>query len=159
MEQLHAPWRVAYFKIAARQEPGCVFCTVVAANRDAETFVVTRGKTCFVMLNAYPYNPGHVMVAPYAHKQRLADFTPDEMMEMLALGRDMEAVLGRVMSPHGFNYGINSGRCAGQGVMGHLHLHVVPRWDGDTNFMTVLSETRVLPEALADLHAKLVAAR
>lgn len=154
MKHLYAPWRMAYIK-AARKPKGCVFCRAPAAGRDAKTFVLFRGRACFTLLNIFPYNPGHLMVAPYAHKAALADLTPDEMLELLAQARDMEALLDRVLRPHGYNLGLNVGRVAGQGVLGHIHLHLVPRWDGDTNFMPILAKTKVLPVALTDLYARL----
>lgn len=154
MDYLHAPWRMAYIK-SAPKEGGCVFCEALAAGRDEETLILLRARACFVILNRYPYNPGHVMVAPRAHKERLADLSPEEMTEFLTLARDMEGLLGRVLKPHGYNLGINVGRVAGQGVLGHLHLHIVPRWDGDTNFMPIFADTKVLPAALADLYGQL----
>lgn len=154
MKHLHAPWRMAYIK-AARTGRGCVFCRAPAARRDAETYVLVRGRACFTLLNIFPYNPGHLMVAPYAHKAALGELSADDLGELLTQARDMEALLDRVLRPHGYNLGINVGRVAGQGVLGHLHLHIVPRWDGDTNFMPILGGTKVLPEALSDLYARL----
>lgn len=156
MDHLHAPWRIAYIR-AHPNLKGCVFCEAPAANRDAETYVLARGRTCYSILNLYPYNAGHLMVAPYMHKGRFAELTPEEMLEMLTLTRDMEALLERVLKPHGFNGGYNVGRTAGQGVAGHLHLHIVPRWEGDTNFMPVVGDTKVVSDAMADLYARLKA--
>jgi ATP adenylyltransferase len=157
MKRLNAPWRIAYIRSAPKQK-GCLFCRVAAARRDAETLVLRRGRTCFTILNRYPYNGGHLMIAPYAHKERLQELTGAERGELLAQARDMEALLDRVLAPHGYNLGVNVGRIAGQGVVGHFHLHIVPRWDGDTNFMPVIADTKVVSEALDDLYAKLRAA-
>jgi ATP adenylyltransferase len=157
MKHLHAPWRIAYIRSAPRAR-GCLFCRVAAARRDAHHLLLHRGRAGFTLMNRFPYNPGHLLVAPYAHKGRLSELTEPEMLELLTEAREMEALLDRVLKPHGYNLGINVGRTAGQGVLGHLHLHVVPRWDGDSNFMPVLADTKVVPDALADLYARLRAA-
>jgi len=131
---------------AAAGTPGCVFCDALAG--DPEGLIVFRGVTCFVILNLYPYNNGHLMVVPERHIGRLSDLDPGEVTELMALTRVVEMALQELYQPHGFNMGLNLGKSAGAGVLDHLHMHVVPRWNGDTNFMTVVGETRVLPEEL-----------
>ncbi len=132
---------------ASQPSSGCVFCDAVARGAD-ESLVVYRGATCFVILNLYPYNNGHLMVVPFRHVGRLALLTPAEVDEFMRLTRIVEMALEERYHPHGFNMGLNLGKPAGAGVVDHLHMHVVPRWNGDTNFMTVVGETRVLPEEL-----------
>ena len=148
MDRLWTPWRLPYVMEASASVDGCIFCD--AFDRvDSEPLVVHRGRSCFVILNKYPYNNGHLMVVPNRHVARLADLEPDVLAEFASLTRDAERVLTGVYDPHGFNMGLNLGKPAGAGVLYHLHLHVVPRWNGDTNFITVVGETRVLPEELA----------
>ena len=159
MKWLHAPWRMAYILAAPRRkERGCLFCRVPAARRDGETLLLHRGRTCFTMLNRFPYNGGHLMIAPYAHRAKLQELTSEELRELMEEARDMEALLDRVLRPHGCNLGANVGRVAGQGVLGHIPLPLVPRWDGDTNFMPVAAGTRVVSESLTALHRRLRAA-
>ncbi|MEE2636920.1 MAG: HIT domain-containing protein [Acidobacteriota bacterium] len=124
---------------------GCVFCTAQARD-DAGAFIVARAATCFVILNLYPYNNGHIMVVPNRHIGTLAEAVPNELVGLMTMTRRSEIALTEAYRPHGMNVGINLGRPAGAGVPGHLHLHLVPRWDGDTNFMTVVGSTRVVPE-------------
>jgi len=126
--------------------PGCIFCDAVA--RQADELIVARGSQAFVILNKFPYNNGHLMVVTSRHVGRLADLSADERDELMALTQASEVALARVYQPHGFNIGLNLGKPAGAGVLDHLHVHVVPRWNGDTNFMSVVGETRVLPEEL-----------
>jgi ATP adenylyltransferase len=128
--------------------PGCVFCDALAQDSDS-SLIVFRGSSCFVILSLYPYNNGHLMVVPRRHVGRLADLSAEEATEMMSLTRAVEMALQELYQPHGFNMGLNLGKSAGAGVLDHLHMHVVPRWHGDTNFMTVVGETRVLPEELA----------
>ena len=146
LERLWTPWRLAYVTGDGRPE-GCVFCTALA-EADAEALIVFRGATCFVILNLFPYNNGHLMVVPNRHFASLIDATPDELTELITLARRTEIALREAYSPHGMNMGINIGKAAGAGVLDHLHVHAVPRWTGDTNFMTVVGTTRVLPEEL-----------
>ncbi len=148
MERLWTPWRLDYVTAASEMVPGCVFCAALAPDADT-TLIVFRGASCFVILNLYPYNNGHVMVVPQRHVGRLSDLSPDEATELMGLTRAVEIALQELYQPHGFNMGLNLGKSAGAGVLDHLHMHVVPRWYGDTNFMTVVGETRVLPEELA----------
>lgn len=149
MERLWTPWRLAYVTAASKGDPGCVFCAAAAPGGDA-SLIVYRGVTCFVILNLYPYNNGHVMVVPQRHIGRLADLTAAEREELMGLTRAVEMALEERYHPHGFNMGLNLGKSAGAGVLDHLHMHIVPRWKGDTNFMTVVGETRVLPETLTE---------
>ena len=153
MEHLWSPWRLAYITGAA-QTSGCVFCNALA-DPEAESLIVHRGRTCFVILNLFPYNNGHLMVVPNRHIATLASATDDELRELMALTRDAEIALTETYAPHGINMGINLGKPAGAGILDHVHMHVVPRWNGDTNFMTVIGRTRVLPEELPAVAAKL----
>ena len=143
---LWAPWRVEYIHSGKQRE--CFLCRVFSENADRENLLLFRGQTCAVIMNRFPYNSGHLMVAPYRHIANLADFTLDENLEMAALTARAVAVLRKVMAPQGFNIGINLGDAAGAGLKDHLHQHIVPRWIGDTNFMPVLGGPRVIPEAL-----------
>jgi ATP adenylyltransferase len=140
---------------SAEKTPGCIFCEFPKRNEDEALLILHRGKTCFVILNAFPYNPGHLMVVPYRHVADYEGLQDAELLEMNRLAGDCIAALKATMVPHGFNMGINLGRIAGAGVDGHVHLHVVPRWSGDTNFTTVVGQIRVLPEALPVTWAKL----
>ena len=159
MTRLWAPWRLPYIRRAEKGGPegdGCFFCADARTpRRDRRNLVLRRGKTCFVLLNRFPYTGGHLLVAPYAHKADLAALDSAERLELLDHAADMQALLGRHMKPHGFNLGINLGRPAGAGVPGHLHLHVVPRWSGDVNFMTSVAGVRVVPQALDELYGEL----
>jgi ATP adenylyltransferase len=149
MERLWAPWRLTYVKDASEGTPECVFCAKQGAD-DREALVVHRGATCFVMLNLYPYTNGHLMVAPYRHLALPGELDATERAELWdLLDRSVQA-LDRTIRPHGHNAGLNLGRAAGAGVEGHLHLHVVPRWSGDTNFMPVLADVRVMAQHLDD---------
>jgi len=153
MKKLWAPWRVEYIKSA--KSAGCVFCQKPEENRDRQNYILYRGKANFVILNTYPYNPGHLMVAPFRHLASLDDLTDKELFEHFDLVRRSTGAIREAYQPQGFNIGMNLGRVAGAGVEGHVHTHIVPRWNGDTNFMPVLSDTRVLPEALAATYAQL----
>jgi ATP adenylyltransferase len=154
MDYLWTPWRYRYIADAAKDK-GCIFCEAVAANDDAKTLLVFRGKTCFVILNRYPYTAGHVMIVPYVHVADLVGADPETLSEMMLLAPRVETALRTTYRPDGFNLGMNLGRAAGAGVTGHLHMHVLPRWSGDANFMTVVGETRVEPEDLATTYEKL----
>lgn len=148
MRALWAPWRVEYVTKAAESR-GCIFCERPARQRDEENLIVWRGEGCFVILNRFPYNNGHLMVAPYRHVARLDELADGEILELWRLVSVGISVIEEEMNAEGFNVGINQGKAAGAGVEGHLHVHVVPRWEGDTNFMPVLAETKVIPEHLA----------
>jgi ATP adenylyltransferase len=153
VERLWSPWRLAY--VSGSGEPkGCVFCDA-QADEEAASLVLFRGLTCFVILNLYPYNNGHLMVVPCRHVATLEHSTPEELSELILLTRRAEMALNEAYRPQGLNVGMNLGRPAGAGVADHLHVHVVPRWTGDTNFMSVVGEVRVLPEDLAHTAARL----
>lgn len=159
METLHAPWRIQYI-LGPKEPPGEVslFTRIGQSNEDAANLVLFRGRSCYVLMNRYPYNGGHLMVAPYKQTPSLDGLMDEELTELFCLVRTCQQVLERVMRPDGFNIGINVGRVAGAGIVDHLHVHVVPRWNGDTNFMPVLAATTVLPEALEALGERLRAA-
>lgn len=149
MDYLWTPWRYQYLEQAARgQQPDCIFCDALKRNRDEETLIVYRAKKSFVILNRFPYTSGHVMVVPYAHVAELHMCDPGALQEMMELAQRLEAVYREEYKPDGMNLGMNLGKAAGAGVAGHLHLHMLPRWIGDSNFMTVTGETRVHPENL-----------
>ena len=154
MDHLWTPWRYRYI---AQAEPsaGCLFCIKAAENKDAENYVLYRGKLNFVLLNLFPYTNGHLMIAPYEHVATLADTSQDALAEMMRLIRQAEINLRAVYRPDGFNLGMNIGASAGAGVAGHIHMHVLPRWTGDANFMSTIGETRVLPEELPLTYEKL----
>ena len=143
---LWAPWRVDY--IRGEKGDGCFLCRIFAEQNDRENLLLVRGKTCAVLMNRYPYNSGHLMIAPFHHAAGLDDLTPEETLEMAALTSRAITVLSEVMAPHGFNIGYNLGEAAGAGLKDHLHQHIVPRWTGDTNFMPVSSGTKVISESL-----------
>lgn len=160
MEWLWAPWRVPYLKkVTKSDEPeGCFFCDYVRAPRkDRTNLVLLRGKTVFCVLNRYPYTGGHLMVAPLAHKGELQSLGSEERAEMMDMAVTTQAALQKVLRPQGFNLGMNLGRPAGAGVPGHVHFHVVPRWNGDTNFMTTAGNVRVIPQALLEIYDELKA--
>jgi ATP adenylyltransferase len=156
LKRLWAPWRLEYIQSADEQD-GCVFCRARDAE-DAEALVVHRGESAFVVLNKYPYASGHLMVAPYRHEGEFGDLTGAEAAEIHRLASAGLGALAETIRPQGFNLGWNLGRIAGAGVTDHVHLHVVPRWAGDTNFMPVLADVKVLPEALEDTRRKLAGA-
>jgi ATP adenylyltransferase len=145
MEVLWAPWRGAYVTSGAK-EPGCVLCRSLDSREEISSLVVHTAPLSFIVMNLFPYNAGHVMVAPRRHVGRLGDMTDEELTEVMTLARRLEAVFQEVYRPDGINLGINLGKPAGAGVADHVHLHVVPRWSGDTNFMSVVGGTRVIPE-------------
>ena len=154
---LWAPWRLEY--ILGEKESGCIFCSRVqqSPDNDEKNLILTRGETCFVIMNRYPYNNGHLMVVPYRHTGDLTELTPAENQEIMAMLQQTLQVLTEAMTPDGFNIGLNLGKVAGAGVDDHLHFHIVPRWDADTNFMPVIGDTRVIPEALNATYRKLLA--
>ena len=153
MSHLFATWRMDY--VAAPKHEGCIFCSFPAEERDEERYIVYRGVECFVILNVYPYNPGHMMVAPYRHTNLYETLTSDEHVEIGRLTAEAIRTIGRAMRPDGFNIGMNLGKTAGAGIVDHLHLHIVPRWNGDNNFMPIVADTRVIPEALSATYRKL----
>ncbi len=146
--RLWAPWRLRY--LTGDKPRDCIFCSKPALDDDESAFIVHRGSSCYVMLNAFPYTSGHLMIAPYAHVGDLRDLEREAATEMMALTQSALGAIERVYGPEGFNVGANLGDVAGAGFAGHVHMHVVPRWKGDTNFMPVLGDTLVLPETLPD---------
>ena len=155
-ERIWAPWRLKYVKDASKDsEQECIFCAKPNAGDDAENLIVHRGDRCFVILNLFPYTNGHLMVAPYDHIATLPEVDAETIAEMMALAQRSMRALEEVYEPHGYNVGFNQGRVAGAGVEHHIHMHVVPRWGGDTNFMPVLADARVMPQSLADSYEAL----
>ena len=157
MDYLWTPWRYRYIA-EAEQDDRCVFCDAFSANDDRETLILLRAERNFVILNRFPYTSGHIMIVPYAHVADLASADPATLAEMMQLAQRMQTALQKAYRPEGFNIGMNLGRSAGAGIVGHLHLHVLPRWAGDANFMTVVGETRVEPEELSTTYHRLHAA-
>lgn len=159
MDHLFAPWRMDYIKHEAnRPAAGCPFCAALGADDDESNLVVHRGQLSFIVLNKYPYNTGHSLVLPRRHLGGLDDLEPDELLDLMQNVRLLTAAMQQVLKPHGFNLGMNLGNVAGAGIPGHLHFHVVPRWDGDHNYMQVLAGTHVLPETPPVTRQKLAAA-
>jgi ATP adenylyltransferase len=156
MDYIWTPWRYQYMKeVESGKQPECIFCDAAARQDDAETLVVYRGPQTFIILNRYPYTSGHVMIVPYAHVAELSSCDAETLSEMMRLAPRLEAAFRANYKPDGMNLGMNLGRAAGAGVLGHLHLHVLPRWFGDSNFMTVAGETRVHPEDLKTTYQRL----
>ena len=153
MKKLWAPWRIKY--IEQPKEEGCIFCDKPAAQDDKKNLILFRGKYCFVLMNLYPYNNGHLLIAPYKHTNDLSELSTEERLELMDLLVVCREVLTKTMSPHGFNIGMNLGEIAGAGVKDHLHFHIVPRWSGDTNFMPVLGDVKVVSEGLEQTWKKL----
>lgn len=157
MKRLWAAWRMKYISNAAK-ETGCVFCNALKKPDNDQNLVVLRRTHSFLILNKYPYTSGHIMVAPLAHQASLELLDAPARSEMMELVSQALVVLRSIYNPHGFNVGINIGEAAGAGVPGHVHIHVVPRWNGDTNFMSTVGEVRVLPETLEETHRRILAA-
>jgi len=154
MKNLWAPWRMDY--INELREPGnCFLCEAGASSEDRDNLVFYRGTDCFAILNRYPYNNGHALIAPLAHKADLEDLSSEETLELMRMTTRVKGALQEIMSPQGFNIGINLGTVAGAGVPGHLHIHIVPRWQGDTNFMPVVGQTKVIPQSLDAVYNRL----
>ena len=150
MKKLYSPWRSAYIQTFSdkNKSRGCLFCTMVQDNSDAENLIVSRGKFCFVVMNKYPYNSGHVLIVPYRHTALFAKLSSDEHEEIMMMTGKCIQALEKISRPQGFNFGANLGRTAGAGIDKHLHFHLVPRWNGDTNFMPVVGRTKVISEYL-----------
>jgi ATP adenylyltransferase len=146
MDYLWTPWRYAY--VTAEKISGCIFCDLPKLGDDAKARIVHRGKHCYIVLNTFPYTPGHVMVVPYQHLDELQKLPDAAAHEMMTLAQEMESALRRLYHPDGVNLGMNIGKAAGAGVAGHIHMHVLPRWVADANFVSVVGETRILPESL-----------
>ncbi|ANF23151.1 HIT family protein [Thermococcus piezophilus] len=153
MKVLWAPWRIEY--IRSSKYDGCIFCDFPKEKRDRERLILYRGKHSFIIMNNYPYNPGHVMIAPYRHVGKWEELTDEELLEIMKLSQLMIRALRKAMSPDGFNMGVNIGRVAGAGIDDHVHFHIVPRWNGDTNFMPVIANTKVIPESLEEAYDEL----
>lgn len=149
MERIWAPWRMTYIS-NANHEDGCIFCRAVEADNDRERLVLARREYSLIMLNRYPYTCGHLMVAPLRHTAEMDDLNDNELLDLMRGVRRSCALLRQVANPEGFNIGINLGKAAGAGVEEHLHIHIVPRWNGDTNFMSVVGDVRVIPEGLME---------
>jgi ATP adenylyltransferase len=154
MDYIWSPWRYRYVADASKDDR-CVFCDALAANDDPQTLIVLRAKKSFIILNRYPYTSGHVMIVPYGHSADLGAMEPDVLGEMMVLAQRVQKALHENYHPEGYNLGMNLGRAAGAGITGHLHLHVLPRWIGDSSFMTVIGETRTEPEELTTTYERL----
>ncbi|MFO7956115.1 MAG: HIT domain-containing protein [Candidatus Brocadiia bacterium] len=151
MDRIWAPWRIDYVSQPRKDSEGCFLCAAAQRNRDEEDLVLWRGTHSLCVMNRWPYNNGHLMIAPLTHTADLADLSDEVLLEQMRMLRRARKVLGEVLSPDGFNVGINLGAAAGAGLADHLHWHIVPRWNGDTNFMPVLAETKVIPQSLTEL--------
>ena len=158
MEHLWAPWRMAYVAPDTSQPQECIFCVQPDTHRDEELHILYRGKLCFMMLNRYPYNSGHLMIAPYQHVGSIEQLDAETLSDFMSLVQLALRAIEAAMKPDGFNMGINQGKVAGAGFADHVHLHVVPRWNGDTNFMPVLADVKVIPELLDTTYQKIKAA-
>jgi ATP adenylyltransferase len=160
MERLFSPWRSQYIESFSKPAAGdgrCILCDAVQSGDDASQFIVLRGAKCYVIMNRYPYNSGHLMVVPYRHCPSLVDLAPEEASEAMSLLQRMMRVLQAVSNPDGFNVGANIGRTAGAGIDQHVHLHLVPRWNGDTNFMPLIADTKIVSEEMLSTYRKLLA--
>jgi len=155
MERLWAPWRMEYIENIGKEENACIFCAKSEENSDEKNLVLYRGKSVFILLNTFPYTNGHLLVAPYRHTADITELNQDESCELIELASLGVKLLKAIMQPDGFNIGINLGRSAGAGIADHLHLHIVPRWHGDTNFMSVCGDVKIIPEALSETLKKL----
>jgi len=153
MDYLWTPWRYAY--VTAEKTTGCIFCDLPKAGDDARVRIVYRSQHCYIVLNTYPYTPGHVMIVPFAHLDELQKLPDAAAHEMMDLSQTMERVLRELYHPDGVNLGMNIGQAAGAGVAGHIHMHVLPRWVADANFVSVIGETRILPESLETTYEKI----
>lgn len=161
MDVLHAGWRSDYIndvshETTKRLNDECIFCLYPVEDNDAENLILARGEYSFVIMNRYPYSTGHLMVVPYRHTRDFASLSTEEAVEMTALAQRAVLTLRKVLRPDAFNLGMNLGRTAGAGIADHIHMHIVPRWNGDTNFMSVTAETKVLPEALSVTYDRLI---
>ncbi|MEA1965243.1 MAG: HIT domain-containing protein [Candidatus Aerophobetes bacterium] len=153
MGRLWAPWRIEY--IMGEKNRECIFCQKPKEHKDEKNFILLRGKKCMAMLNIFPYNNGHLLIAPYRHIGSIEELSKEESEELMSILTQMVKLLKKVLHPAGFNIGMNLGRVAGAGIEDHLHIHIVPRWRGDSNFMPVISETKVISEALQKTYQKL----
>ncbi len=157
MNQLWAPWRMQFIEELRDKSSGCIFCELVQqTDQDRDRLILHRGTTCYVLMNRFPYNNGHLMIIPYQHTGKLSDLSGEENAEMMALAAKSVAIMEERIEAEGFNCGFNIGKVAGAGIADHVHLHVVPRWCGDTNFLPILGDTRSMPEYLANTYDRLV---
>lgn len=157
MDYLWTPWRYAYVT-GAEKSSGCIFCDLPKLGDDVKAHIVQRGRYCYIVLNTFPYTPGHVMIVPFAHLDEMQNLPLEAAHEMMDWSQRMERVLRRLYTPDGINLGMNIGKAAGAGVAGHIHMHVLPRWIADANFVSVVGETRVLPESLEMTYGRIKAA-
>jgi len=155
METLHAPWRIEYILAPKKVQDQSLFTQIGQSSEDEANYVVARERTCYALLNAYPYTGGHLMVVPYKQVADLNGLTEQELTDLMKLARRCQNALTKLMRPEGFNLGMNVGKVAGAGILDHLHLHIVPRWNGDTNFMPVIAKATVVPQALQELAAQI----
>jgi ATP adenylyltransferase len=157
MDILRAPWRMSYINSSKNneEETECIFCKYPTEKNDDENLIITRGTCCYALLNRYPYSNGHLMIVPYRHTADMCSLSDKEKLNIMSFSQTALRALKATMNPDGFNLGMNLGKVAGAGIDSHLHLHIVPRWNGDTNFMSVTAETKVLPEALSKTWEKL----
>lgn len=153
MDVIFAPWRKEY--VSRHGGTKCLFCQTAKKKNDFRSGLLYRGKTCFILLNTFPYNTGHLMIAPYRHLSDFAELNSSESKELIELIKKSTAAIKRALKPDGFNIGVNLGKVAGAGVAKHLHIHIVPRWKGDTNFIPIIGQTKVLPESLKETYEKL----
>lgn len=154
MKQLWAPWRMKYIA-SFKKEHACIFCAAARSKNDTKRYVLQRNKTCFSLLNIFPYNNGHIMVAPYLHAAHLHDLDMETRADLLTLVSESQGTLQKAFNPEGFNIGINVGRVGGAGIVDHIHVHIVPRWNGDTNFMPVIGGTKIVSQGLEDTYKAL----
>ncbi len=156
MEHLWTPWRMTYLQNNLPKTEGCIFCNAATdPDTDSTTYIIHRGQHHFIILNLYPYNNGHLMIVPFAHVESIEQLSPEALTELMTLSQTSMQVLRSAYNPHGFNLGINVGNAAGAGVPGHVHLHILPRWNGDSNFMSTLANTRVIPELMPQTYERL----
>lgn len=158
MERIWSPWRSKYIKTFSnkKQDSECFICNAInSKNKDKEFLIVTRRKKCIVIMNKYPYNSGHILICPLRHISKFEDFETDEMLDIMTTSQEIIAVMKELFNPHGFNLGLNVGQSAGAGLPGHLHFHVVPRWNGDANFTATIAETKFFANSLEDTRKKL----
>ena len=156
METLWAPWRMQFIKDLRNDKGACVFCELKQKGDDRDKLILKRGKHCYTILNRYPYNSGHLMVIPYKHASSIVELSKDENSEIMTMCGNSVDILSRIVEAEGFNCGFNLGKAAGAGIADHIHMHVVPRWNGDTNFLPVLCKTRSIPEYLTDTYDRLI---
>ena len=149
MDRLWAPWRSKF--VRKKKKKGCIFC-LKKNKKDNNKYIIKKSKFSFAILNIYPYNNGHVMVSPYRHIKDLTGLRDNELLDMMVLVRETQRLLEKKLKPHGFNIGINTGEVGGAGYRGHVHIHIVPRWSGDVNFMSIIGQTKVIPQSLKELH-------